>query len=152
MCYDNYMTIIKCIRCKLSKPDTEYRFYHGKFNKHCNDCRKLNNEWYAKDKNGKRTKARAYYYSMKDRFAQYRSDLRLDRKYSLTRERWNEMLKKQDNKCGICGIDFKDKKPCVDHCHVTQKIRGLLCRKCNLDLQAIEDTEFLRKAQIYLSQ
>ena len=42
------------------------------------------------------------------------------------------------------------KKPCVDHNHETGKVRALLCRRCNLDLQVVENIEFVQKAQSYL--
>ncbi len=38
----------------------------------------------------------------------------------------------------------------VDHNHKTGKVRGLLCRICNLKLHAIEDVGFAGKAQLYL--
>jgi hypothetical protein len=62
--------------------------------------------------------------------------LRLLRKYGLTPEIYQQMLLKQEGKCAIC----KDllKKPCIDHCHTTGKVRGLLCNNCNFALGYIE--------------
>lgn len=144
------MTIIKCKLCKKSKEESNYKLFRGKLNKSCNECRVKNNLWYSQDINGKRTKAKERYQKIKDKIAQYRSDLRLDRKYSLDRKTWNSMLEKQDNKCAVCNIDFKNLKPCVDHDHITMKVRGLLCRRCNLELQVIENQQFVKKAQKYL--
>ncbi len=144
------MNNIKCRLCRKSKEIGEYALFRGKLNKSCKDCRTKNNLWYKKDLDGRKTKAKEYYQRIKNKVAQYRSDLRLDRKYSLTRKLWNEMLEKQENCCKICRASFLKLKPCVDHNHETGKVRALLCRRCNLDLQVIENTEFAEKAKSYL--
>ncbi len=146
------MLNIKCIKCKLSKQESDFSIFRGQKNKTCKDCRDKNNSWYKQDKGYRKTKAKLYYQKIKSRISQYRSDLRLDRKYSLTRKEWHEMLIKQNGKCPICDIIFGEVKPCVDHNHVTGKIRGLLCRNCNLDLQVVENIKFVEKAESYLSQ
>lgn len=43
----------------------------------------------------------------------------------------NELLKKQGNKCGICQRNMTGIKACLDHCHTTGFIRGVLCSTCN---------------------
>ena len=65
----------------------------------------------------------------------------LMRTYGITMDKYEEMLEKQNHKCGICeGEGFvmdasKHKlKLVVDHCHKTGKIRGLLCHNCNRGL------------------
>jgi len=62
-----------------------------------------------------------------------RRNERFKRRYGITLDDYNEMLKKQSNKCKICKIspDNLKRKLCIDHCHETGKIRGLLCDKCN---------------------
>ena len=144
------MDNIKCRLCKKTKQISEYDSFRGKLNKSCRDCRIKNNQWYAQDLDGRKTKAKERYQQIKNKIAKYRSDLRLDRKYSLTREQWDIMLKQQNNQCLICQRDFSDIKPCVDHNHKTEKVRALLCRRCNLDLQVVENTEFVKKAKSYL--
>lgn len=55
----------------------------------------------------------------------------------------NEIIKRlkvvQNNSCGICKSKFIFKAPVLDHCHETQEIRGLLCRKCNYELSHPEN-------------
>lgn len=56
------------------------------------------------------------------------------------------MLEEQDNCCAICGneencINPKTGYPyplVIDHCHETGKVRGLLCKHCNLVLGQVE--------------
>ena len=40
------------------------------------------------------------------------------------------------SKCEICG---RGGVICFDHCHVTEKFRGWLCRKCNNALGMVDD-------------
>ena len=64
------------------------------------------------------------------------------RKYGITREKIGPNL------CMICGS--KD-TICIDHCHETGKVRGLLCRKCNTGIGMLGDTLVqLRLAVKYL--
>lgn len=71
------------------------------------------------------------------------------KKYSLTIEDFEKMVKNQNNTCLICSQ--KIKKLCVDHDHRTGRVRGLLCRVCNLLLGAAQDNiEILEKAIKYL--
>src|SRR5574343_856998 len=51
------------------------------------------------------------------------------KKYGMTIDDLNAMLKSQDGKCAICGYsDFSNKFffPMVDHCHDNGHVRGLL--------------------------
>ena len=62
----------------------------------------------------------------------------------------------QEGKCSICTVNeidilHKRKKLCVDHCHLTNKVRGLLCNRCNLILGLVKDSiDILNNAIIYL--
>jgi len=49
---------------------------------------------------------------------------------------------KQGNECAICGINGNDTskgKLYVDHCHVTGRIRKLLCHHCNTGIGLMND-------------
>jgi hypothetical protein len=72
--------------------------------------------------------------------------------YSLRIGEFKEMMIAQKSRCAICGAK-KDYDLCVDHCHKTGKIRGLLCRPCNVGLGQFKDNKKLLACAIrYLSQ
>jgi len=69
------------------------------------------------------------------RAKQRATNLRLN--YGITPEFYQGLFETQKGRCLICFEP--QKKMCVDHDHVTGKIRGLLCRKCNTGLGAFDD-------------
>ncbi len=73
------------------------------------------------------------------------------RKYNLTLEEYDNLLKKTGG-CQICGKSEADGvKLVVDHCHQTNKLRGILCRGCNASLGQLGDTlESIQNAIEYL--
>ena len=75
--------------------------------------------------------------------------------YGLTESQFIDMFNQQNRTCAICKKpDFK-RLLCVDHCHTTGRVRGLLCYKCNLAIGHLEDNtgslqsaiEYLQKAE-----
>jgi hypothetical protein len=78
---------------------------------------------------------------------------RLKLKYGITLEDKIQMLKKQNYKCLICPKILDSVTACVDHDHITDQIRGLLCDKHNLALGLFEDSiEQLQMAINYLKR
>ena len=77
-----------------------------------------------------------------------------EKKYGISPEDYDTMLKEQDNKCKICLVSFTTLKPQlihVDHCHTTKQVRGLLCNLCNTGLGFFKDnTETLTNAIVYM--
>jgi hypothetical protein len=66
------------------------------------------------------------------------------RRYRMSLADYDALLARQGGACGICR---KKKRPlCVDHCHVTGKVRGLLCHNCNLGLGHFDDDPVLARA------
>ena len=77
--------------------------------------------------------------------------------YGLTPDRFNSMLKEQNNKCKLCLVEFDElvfnHTLNVDHCHTTNKVRGLLCSLCNRGLGQFKDNiERLTQAINYLQE
>ena len=76
-------------------------------------------------------------------------DRALARRYGITREIYNGILKKQHLACAICKGRVK---LVVDHCHKSSKIRGLLCHHCNTGIGMFRDSVILlKRAEKYLT-
>ncbi len=182
-----------CTKCNKNKPQKEfYPEKKGKrLMAHCKECvskyqrlyRVKNRERFLQKETMYRLvnkdRISAYYSANKDNYNRARnmrnqtktgklSKKLQDRKYRLkkhgmTLDQYDKLLKKQNGKCGICGIKFcennlqnrkmKNEFPRVDHCHRAGNIRGLLCFKCNVGLGAYDDDiERLDKAITYLAR
>jgi hypothetical protein len=69
-------------------------------------------------------------------------DRRIKRKYDLSPEEQESMLRAQGNACAICVTRFGNEpiqRPRVDRCHTTGHVRGLLCHKCNIAIGLLDD-------------
>lgn len=78
---------------------------------------------------------------------------KLKKAFGLSIEQYDKMLASQDSRCALCGSDFPGGRGrfVVDHCHETNRIRGLLCNLCNVGLGALRDSpQLLAKAIRYL--
>ena len=79
----------------------------------------------------------------------------LKKNYNISLEEYDELLLNQNGKCAICGGEGLIKKGnlCIDHCHITNKVRGLLCHSCNTGLGQFRDNiDLLNNAIKYLKE
>lgn len=72
----------------------------------------------------------------------------LKRKYGMAVEDYEKMFQKQNGRCAICGSENSGGKHSsetfmVDHCHKSEKVRGLLCNRCNLAIGVLSDDTWL---------
>lgn len=83
----------------------------------------------------------------------------LIKSFGIDLDDYNKMLDKQGMVCAICNRGEVARKPrtkvimnlAVDHCHETDKIRGLLCSRCNTALGGFkDDVSLLYNAVKYL--
>lgn len=82
----------------------------------------------------KKQKQRDYYYK---------------RTYGLSLDTYDKIKASQNNACKIC--EKTDCKLVVDHCHTTERVRGLLCHNCNVALGHLRDKpEVIGKCIEYL--
>lgn len=87
-------------------------------------------------------------------------DARYKRLYGISLSQYNEMLVRQNNVCAVClkpeTCTHKNgtiKQLSVDHCHKTNKIRGLLCDGCNrAEGYLRSDPEVIRRLADYVEK
>ncbi len=96
-----------------------------------------------------RAKGRAQYAKHREKRKQEVKEDRLLRLYSLTPEGVEKIKLAQGNKCAICKKTLVN--PCIDHCHKTGRVRGILCNPCNFHLSALETPGWLSTALTYLN-
>ena len=132
-----------CKDCGQTKPLTEFYKSNKKGNYHprCKPC-------HVK-------KVQSVYTKEKGRDKNLRSN------YGITLEQYNVMLVEQNHQCKVCGTTDPGGRQagrggsadvmCVDHCHKTGRIRGLLCHDCNRCLGILkEDVTRLRNMIKYI--
>lgn len=123
--------------------------------KQCRACRKVKarSEFYlrkASSKHGKDTHRiwckdceASGNKSSRTRNSRYRKQYMLKEKYGITVEDYNDLLSKQEGRCAICRrLPIEDPMGhdlAVDHDHETGRIRGLLCRHCNIGIGKLGD-------------
>lgn len=123
------MTVIvthkKCYSCGIIKPVNEfYRSNIHYFQKECKICNKQRKFKWHQTEIGKLSS----------------TNTKLKCRFGITLEQYNEMFKNQMGLCASCGepetiiMNGVLKKLCVDHCHVTVRVRSLLCSGCNVAL------------------
>jgi hypothetical protein len=67
------------------------------------------------------------------------------RKRGLTLEQYEAMVAEQGGRCAICK---RERQLDIDHCHDTQRVRGLLCGPCNRALGFVDDDPAILRAAI----
>ena len=109
---------------------------------------KQSRDSYKRNADKRRSASRRFYRENK----QKELDRRRFGKYRITGDKFRLILEKQEFKCPICRKDIT-KNLSVDHDHITGKIRGLICNKCNLAIGNAEDSpERLRLMADYLEK
>lgn len=114
----------------------------------CLDCLKIFKEAYrATEKGRNKDKEYSKNYEWKGK-----QNARL-RNYGITQEEYDAFILKQNGKCAICkiGLDM-GKRTCIDHCHNSKRVRGILCWSCNVGIGHFKDNpDLLREAALYCS-
>jgi Recombination endonuclease VII len=93
-----------------------------------------NKRWKAKNPDKVRAYKRKHYLENRDKYLTIERDRQYRKRYGITLVQYNEYLEAQEGKCQICGVNRAGKKDqcfAVDHDHITGRVRGLLCIKCN---------------------
>jgi Recombination endonuclease VII len=132
-----------CTRCKVVKPCSEFHVNRAKNDGlaiYCKPCMNgMTRRHYKKNRDARLDYARV-------------------RNFGISREQYEEMLKRQNGVCAIChqpetarSRSGGEKLLGVDHEHETGRVRGLLCYRCNVALGYLkDDADVLLSAVAYL--
>lgn len=139
----------QCRTCKQVKSVEEFDINLASRNKLKLNCRECEEE-----KKHKKEKDRTREY--KECIISPAQARRITSIYGITGEDYTRMFEEQGGVCKICKrpeTKNKDKLLCIDHCHKTEKVRGLHCSICNWGIGHFEDNiEYLASAIEYLKQ
>lgn len=117
-----------CIFCKEEKPVSEfYKSNVRYYQKECKTCCRERKYAWHKTKNGKLSS----------------TNTKLKQRFGITLDQYNKMYEEQEGKCLCCGATESEfgHRLAVDHCHTTGKIRGLLCKRCNVALGNLKENK-----------
>lgn len=146
----------KCSGCGLKKDYNNFYKQSRSKDGLCNFCKscalEYSQKWHKDNLEHDREYSRNYHKNNRDKD----NDKRLKYRFGITLEDYNKMSLQQDGVCVICkkpetSIERKTgviKNLCVDHDHKTNKVRALLCGKCNKALGLLNDDIFLLKNSI----
>ena len=131
-----------CIKCHATKWPGAFAFRkdRGKLSNTCKAC--------------ENTRSRVWQKSNPERVKKIMRKHDLKRAFGLTPEGFDEMLDRQNGGCEICKHKFSDlRRPRIDHCHKSGKVRALLCNGCNFALgHAQENPVTLRAMAAYVER
>jgi hypothetical protein len=146
-----------CRRCGESRQLLEFYAHRSTADRRANYCKHCNRELMAIQRELKRDERKA---AAKAYHAAHRPEQLAKRRewllalYGLKPADYDAMLAAQGGACAICGEPGKtwaDRNLNVDHDHETNKVRGLLCGRCNCMLGYARDrTDVLERGAAYL--
>ena len=140
-----------CLSGHLRAGDNIYLRPDGKGGD-CRQCRaERSRRWIENPQNRqRRNKTRQnWYVSNPKKVFDSAQRSRWKRHYGITPEQYQVLLTQQRGICGMCGKTDGRYWLSVDHDHDTGRVRGLLCRRCNIALGYIQ--KYSELAQIYLT-
>lgn len=124
------------------------------YRRHPERRRATDKKWRENNKERMRELRRNSYYKDTER-ARFNN---IKSQYGITRKDYEAMMARQNHRCGVCRTPFAElalkhkRRPAVDHCHATSKVRGILCAPCNVRLSVLEDKTWREAAERYLAR
>lgn len=125
-----------CNKCNEEKDVSKFPKCRANKNGYAGCCRKCNHE---------RNKRNPTYQINKNESARRNQ-------YKITKQEYVALLEKY-SVCAICGTNSGKRGLCIDHDHKTNKVRGMLCDRCNMALGFLnDDIGLLYKSIEYLNK
>jgi hypothetical protein len=139
-----------CRRCDKVKPLSDFGTHKRSKGGKRSCCKICARKWDEKYENNLRASGK---------HKMWRRRKRLRDHYGITLEEYEAIEKAHGGICAICGKPettrdkYGLKRLAIDHCHITNKIRGLLCYHCNTGLGHFRDNpQSLQNAISYLQK
>lgn len=124
--------------------------------KHKEELKESKKKWYQDHKEEQKENKKKYYQDHKEERKEYDKRRHYKKMYNLTLEEIDQILIKQNHKCALCGMSLLETKRCTDHSHKTNKVRGILCDRCNKGLGFFQyfydNPEFFKKTIKYIKE
>jgi hypothetical protein len=144
----------KCTICGIEKDISEFHKRKAKKDGHRSECKKCccgkALDYHCENKERNNKKSHLYHINNKDRERNHY----YKQTYGITLEDRDRLIEKQNFKCLCCETDLRllpQREVHIDHCHKTEKIRGVLCMNCNTALgYVLEDAERTHKLELYI--
>lgn len=136
------------VRHRISNHDADARTAD------CSECGPVN-VYYTRDRHDNQKRRPYCAKAQQGRTKAYKRD-RIDDhmyyKYGMRRSDYAVLSKRQNHVCAICSEkQFDGRDLYIDHCHVDNEVRGLLCSKCNWALGLLQDSpDLMRRAANYV--
>jgi Recombination endonuclease VII len=110
--------------------------------------------WLRRNREHCNSYTRKYYKKYHQRIREQARIRSLRKRYGISAEQLESLLAAVKNTCPICRhkFDNKGRKVCVDHCHKTGVIRGVLCIKCNFAEGALGTPEAVLRLYDYMKR
>jgi hypothetical protein len=120
----------ECSICGKTLPVSEFhknKLLKSGIEARCKDCsrNKRNDFYHSIEKGGTHLRDRMY-----------------KARYGISHDDYESLYETQDGKCALCLKSVDKYELCVDHCHNTGQVRGLLCRGCNAKLGWFENHRY----------
>ncbi|MCW2778268.1 MAG: vBYenPAB5 [Frankiales bacterium] len=154
---DEGLQMLTCVECGVTKCADQFHREASRAtgrNRRCKTCRNaINRAHVAKDRARRQESMLRWRAENPERYAESVKAHKL-RSYGLTLVQYRALVEEQQDRCAICGDPEKEGWDlAVDHCHRTGRVRGLLCRRCNVGLGLLRDRpDLLRAAASYLER
>lgn len=126
-----------CTKCEIVKPVESFHRSKKSKDGHQSVCAACNKKRLSSPENVARRQRYAWLGCLK--------------KFGITEDDYNKMFESQVGLCAICHNPENGIKLAVDHCHDTGKVRGLLCKRCNMGIGLLGDNpDTIISAAMYL--
>lgn len=117
--------------------------------------KEMEKSWPSRRPGNRTAQAKAWRQKNKERISVYQKNRNLLKQYGISLIQRDEMIASQGGVCDLCKKPFGEngKRPNVDHCHKTGKIRAIIHHNCNQILANAKDsTEVLQLGIQYLEK